>query len=185
MPDRIAVTGIRGICDEPAAERMHGLRGCNHIGTEHSHAGRSGMRGPVAGCGNGAEFRRSCKNHDRAVGGCVVAAPTMGLRVGRSAVFVSARAPVTRDVLCGGALLLLGLPNIDGLQRPLRVSGRRAICRSARTAPILFASAPHRSVRLAWVGWGPAAPRQNVGTPSYGYPVTEVLNFGTGTRSDN
>jgi len=45
---------------------MHGLRGCNHIGTEHSHAGRSGMRGPVAGCGNGAEFRRSCKNHDRA-----------------------------------------------------------------------------------------------------------------------
>ena len=42
------MTGIRGICDEPAAERMHGLRGCNHIGTEHSHAGRSGMRGPVA-----------------------------------------------------------------------------------------------------------------------------------------
>src|SRR6516225_8437334 len=117
MPDRTAVTGMRGICDEPAAERMHGLRGCNHIGTEHSHGGRSGMRGPVAGCGNGAEFRRSCKNHDRAVGGCVVAAPTMGLRVGRSAVFVSARAPVTRDVLCGGALLLLGLPNIDGLQR--------------------------------------------------------------------
>ena len=23
------MTGIRGICDEPAAERMHGLRGCN------------------------------------------------------------------------------------------------------------------------------------------------------------
>src|SRR5215475_6264148 len=32
MPDRAAVPSMRGICDEPAAERMLGLRGSNHSG---------------------------------------------------------------------------------------------------------------------------------------------------------
>src|SRR6516225_5946585 len=94
------------------------------------------------------------------------------------------RAPVARDVLCGG-LLLLVLPDIDGVTTATSGIRPPRICRSARTAPILFASAPHRSVRLAWVGWAAAAPRQNMDAPSYGYPVTEALNFGTGIRSDN